>query len=1718
MNLPRILATTIASLLTAATLHAQTWDGAGAAGGNLDWITATNWVGDVAPANNATANIIFAGLIDNNPGPNLDQNWNVNSVTFNNTAGAFTLGSTGGFTLTIGVGGVTNNDTQTQTISHSVTLGSAQTWNAASGGLSMISGTLNNAGNLLTVTGANDVLLSSAMTGAGGLTKSGAGVLTLSGAAGNTFSGPTLVNGGVLILQKSAGVNALTGSVTVGDGVGTDELRLGANNQIPSASLVTVANGGLFNLNGFSEGFLQLAVSGGSTTIGAGTLTLSTNLTMTGGSVSSTAGSLVLQGLLNTNAAATSATISGNLDLAAISRTFTIADGAAAIDLDVSAIISNGSIAKAGAGALRLSGANIFAGNFDLNAGTVLVGNNAAFGTSLVRLNGGSIEADGGIRTLANAITLGGNVSHTGATDIHTTGAVQITGTRTFTVADAAATFFVDGSLTESAGGFTFTKDGAGTLTLSTTGANTFAGTTVVNGGMLRLAGSTNTVRGNAIVGNDIGGPSSDVLRLDASNQVADSAIVEVRSSGNFFIGAFSDTIGGLTMKGGTVGGASGTLTIAGNVTGLADAASAQITPNVNLGGAVRTFTIADGAAASDLDVTSLVSNGGVIKDGAGTLRLGGNNTYATGTTLSAGTLAVGSDTALGTGTVTLSGGTLSTDGASRTLTNAISLNGTTTLIGAGGFLFNGPVTLAGASTLVVTNFTNSISGVLGGGAGLNKQGTGTLFLTGSSANTFTGALIVEEGLLALNKSSGNAVTGFLSLVQNFAGTPEVRLFANNQIADSVGVSVGSGALLNLSGFSDTIGALNVNGGSVATGAGTLTMGGNFSTGVTSVTGTVSGNLSLGGATRTFTVGDNAPAIDVDISAAISNGGIIKDGAGTLRLSGTVTNSFSGATTVNAGTLVLAKPAGLNAIVGDLIVGDGSGGANADVVSLAVNNQIYTLSAVTINSSGLLNFAGFNGTIGSLTMNGGSVTTGAGVLGFEAVPAVLSSTASASSATISGNVTLGGVARIFTVAEGAAVFDLDISATIDNGGLATGFTKDGAGLLRLSGTNTFTGGLTLNAGTLSIGSAGALNTSTLFINSGTVAADGAARTIGTLEVLGSGFVDGTQNLTVGGLFLLDPGTALAKNGTGTFTLPGSALLAGSLTLNAGTLAAGAQTLSAGGLFTQNGGTFNGTLTNQGTFTFNGGTFTGLLVNQGSVNFNANFTAANGINNTATITVSSGITVAANGPGLNNDGTLSLSGGALAGNGSLVNANFLSGFGTIGGTGGFTNNGLISVSGGNLVLANSGANLNAGNIDLPIIRQLRLDAPLTNTGTITLASTTINGAAFLTNSAGGIVAGRGTISAPLANSGGTLRAEGGTLTVTGNINNSGILRAEDGATLIIPTITNQAGGLITLIGSLSTSGALTNSAGGRIDFRNGTGQLTGGGALTNAGLITGDGTITKLLTNGGEVRGESGRTLRFSGGAAANAGTLALQGGTIEFTSALTNAAAGFVSGRGSLNATAITNNGVMAFSGGNADVHGDVTNAAGARIVTSGAGATTTFFDDVIHNGLEIFTGANASTVFFGSQSGAGSFTGTGTVYFIGDLRPGNSPASVLYEGDLVFGGASSLTLEIGGLLGGSQYDHLQIGGAFSADGDLVLALLDGFTPSFGDTFDLLDVGTFAGDFDTINAPALADGNAWDFSALKTTGSVTVVPEPGIGVLLASAIGLLGLRRSRPSK
>ena len=826
-------------------------------------------------------------------------------------------------------------------------------------------------------------------------------------------------------------------------------------------------------------------------------------------------------------------------------------------------------------------------------------------------------------------------------------------------------------------------------------------------------------------------------------------------------------------------------------------------------------------------------------------------------------------------------------------------------------------------------------------------------------------------------------------------------------------------------------------------------------------------SMNLGSDALIFGGSSNTTIFSNLIGAPGSLFDVTKNGSGTLTFSlpSGVTaygSNYTGTTTINEGTMILNQSVTGGVIGGNLVIGDGTGGAGADIVRLDRADQITETvgRTVTINSSGLLNLNGFTDTIHNLTMNGGTLTnTGAGVL---VLNGSLNLLPSATGATISGgNLLLNGGTKTIAVADGTPANDLDLNVVI----AGSGIIKTGTGRMRLGKANTFTGGFTLQAGSIALADDGALGTGTATFAAGTITVDtgdigASTRTIGNaINVTGSVTVTTTPAL---GLHFTGPlsGTgSINYTGTGDLSFTGS----GSV-----------------GTFTLNGGTFGGvagsTLATNA-FTYNGGAFNGRLNVLGTAVFNADFTAGNGMLISGAPTLAAGRVLTLNGAGLANEGTLTFAGGTLAGSGPLANNSLINGNGIIAGSGGFTNNSLITQSGGNLTLSNSGANVNNGNIDMVTGFQFRLvGANLTNSGSINLRGATLVGTGTLTNSGGGTITGRGTITAPFVNGpGGSLLVSDGTTNVSQSFTNAGILRLS------------------------SFSAALV------------------GGTITNSGVITGEGTVANPFNNasGGEVRAESGKTLYLPGVTGPNAGRLNLLGGTLQFAQLFTNSASGQINGHGVVNfAAGLTNSGQMNFSGGLAEVFGTVNLLAGSRVITSGGGDSI-FFGAVTHNGAEVRTSAGAQTVFFGPVNGAGPFTGTGSVFIEGGYSPGNSPASVLHEGDLAFGGSSSLTLEIGGLVSGAEYDHLNVGGGLHADGDLVLVLLGGFTPQFGDTFDLFDVGTFAGNFDSISAPALAGGNAWNFSALKTTGSVSVVPEPGSVVLLASMLGLLGMRRRR---
>jgi hypothetical protein len=134
--------------------------------------------------------------------------------------------------------------------------------------------------------------------------------------------------------------------------------------------------------------------------------------------------------------------------------------------------------------------------------------------------------------------------------------------------------------------------------------------------------------------------------------------------------------------------------------------------------------------------------------------------------------------------------------------------------------------------------------------------------------------------------------------------------------------------------------------------------------------------------------------------------------------------------------------------------------------------------------------------------------------------------------------------------------------------------------------------------------------------------------------------------------------------------------------------------------------------------------------------------------------------------------------------------------------------------------------------------------------------------------------------------------------------------------------------------------------------------------------------------------------------------------------------------------------------------------------------------------------------------SGIGSFE---NVVFDGTYSPGNSPAITnLTNGQ--FSSASSLLIQLGGAQLGTQYDRVVDSGVLNlVGGTLNVVLYNGFVPSYGNSFEVLQYGQLSGDFGTVNYPALSGGLSWERTTLATAMTITVIPEPSTYVPAAIA-------------
>jgi hypothetical protein len=245
---------------------------------------------------------------------------------------------------------------------------------------------------------------------------------------------------------------------------------------------------------------------------------------------------------------------------------------------------------------------------------------------------------------------------------------------------------------------------------------------------------------------------------------------------------------------------------------------------------------------------------------------------------------------------------------------------------------------------------------------------------------------------------------------------------------------------------------------------------------------------------------------------------------------------------------------------------------------------------------------------------------------------------------------------------------------------------------------------------------------------------------------------------------------------------------------------------------------------------------------------------------------------------------------------------------------------------------------------------------------------------------------------------------------------------------------------------------------------GTGRtLTSGAAIQirNGGVLTGDGLVDAQLVieAGGEVRVADDQSLRIIGRVVMpehnNFGKIEVSDAEIEFGQVLVNRpSTGLIAGQDStfrFNA-GLGNSGSIALTSGINNLSGDINNLTGGKIVVAG-GAHATFYDDVTQNGtlqvIKVGT-TNSVAVFAGAFAGSGGSSGGGDIFFLGDLRPGNSPAIVSFDNNIGFGPTTTLDIELGGVTPGSQFDRLEISGAVTLDGVIDVSLINGFAPKLG--------------------------------------------------------------------
>ncbi|EHN6900620.1 autotransporter-associated beta strand repeat-containing protein, partial [Salmonella enterica subsp. enterica serovar Cubana] len=973
--------------------------------------------------------------------------------------------------------------------------------------------------------------------GTGSVVKSGDKTLTLSGA--NSYTGGTTISGGTLVATN---VDALgTGNVTDN---ATLELNTGGtfDNAIGGTGSVVKSGDKTLTLSGANS-------YSGATTISGGTL-IAANVNALGTGAIDNRASLLLDASGQFTVTDLTTGSGGNTEIGAGSTlqatTLTQkSDSTLTINLNSNTVdpVIHAASQVSLAGTLDITGVGDVldsdpASTDDLDTFTLIASDKTIAG-DFEKLTVAGMDAD-----LADFITVDGRIDDTGK-QYELTTALTWYADRDDAVTDAHGTF----NLTNADGSFavnTVLENVDATLDpASSTG---WDGTSLIKqgAGTLILNAENTYTGGTTISGGTLVATNVEAL---GTGDVTDNAVLELNTGGTFD-NAISG-IGQVVKSGDETLMLSGTNTYSG---GTLISGGTLVASNVEaLGtGDVTNDAVLELNTSGDFD-NAISGSGQVEKSGDGTLTLSGSNTYTGGTLISGGTLVASNVEALGTGDVTNDAVLeLNTGG---TFDNAISGSGQVVKSGDDALTLSGANsytggTLISGGTLIASNVEALGSGDVTDNAtlALNTGGTFDNAISGSGQ-------VVKSGDDVLTLSGANSYSGGTLISDGTLVASNVEALGSGDVTNDAVLELNTGGT-----FDNTISG---SGRVVKSGDGALTLSGanSYSGGTLISDGTlIAGRVDVLGS------GDVTDDATLELNTggtfdnAISGSGqVVKSGDKMLTLSGA--NSYSGGTLISDGTLVASNVEALG-------TGDVTNNATLELNTGGdFTNNISGSGQVVKSGDDTLTLSGANSYTGGTTISGGTlVATNVEALG-------------------SGDVT------------NNAVLELNTGGTFDNAISGSGqVVKSGDKTLTLSGANSYTGGTTINDGTLVATSVDALGTgdvtddATLELNtggdfdnaiggSGNVVKSGAdtltlsgsnTYTGGTLisdgtlvasnvDALGTGDVtdNATLELNTGGDFdnAISGRGQVVKSGDKTLTLSGANSYTGGTTISGGTLVA-----------------------------------------------------------------------------------------------------------------------------------------------------------------------------------------------------------------------------------------------------------------------------------------------------------------------------------------------------------------------------------------------------------------------------------------------------------------------------------------------------------------------------------------------------------------------------------